>query len=221
MEDYKYVDDLVKKAVDRYLRVRNLAVDDLAQQTYDSLQDKIMNWNGKRTKSQLGFYLDYLLGPHMDAIADSGMAVVAVNPEEFIRTMQKRVVVDKVASLLELLQKGCTLQEIREVGLVDYVLNRCSYERGRPQQYIHRFLSTLFMDKMTTIASQGQLIETAKLLGKKTEGVSFESLQFQIRLSVDQALERLEIDQSHWTSFMKATIAFHIIPAEQESVGKS
>lgn len=205
-------EDLILRAYEIYRRERSPEIVDTANETLARLHRQIEEWDG--SEEGASFYRDFLLGAGMDAISAKGMAGAAVNAQDFIRKMR-----DASKLFTDLLrvkkEPALTPSKIADVRFFEQVVNRQTYGSGRPKLYVNRFLLSVFIERMTTIADVGQLTKTAELLGINPKGVSVEKLQMQVRESVDDSLEILSVDEQ-WTPFTRAVIAFYIVEAAQE-----
>jgi hypothetical protein len=204
-------DILVKRAYERYIEKRNPDTDQLALKTLIDFHQKINDWNDSFNLKTLLFSQGFLVGPHMEAISSSGSA--AAKHENFKTVMKKISTLTKINELFTIRKTGpldySITNRIADVNIIKHVINHRSREGNRPNIYIQRFLLCIFIEIMTTIADDRQLRTTARLLGKNPNNVSFERLQVQIRLSVDDSLIRLGIGQD-LNLLSKATIAYFI-----------
>jgi hypothetical protein len=204
-------DQLVKRAYERYLVRRNPDTDSLALDTLKDFHSKINDWNDQSDLRTLLFTQDFLVGQHMEAISSSGSA--AVPYEDFKKVMRKISTVTKIKELFTIRKTGpldfSISNKILEANLINHVIDYPGWVGNRPKIYIQRFLLCIFIEIMTTIADDRQLRATARLLGMNPTNISFEKLQVQIRLSVDDSLDKLGIGQD-LNLFSRAAIAYFI-----------
>ena len=207
------IDEIVLNAYNHYNKVRNVEIDERALQTLNSFHDKIDAWDGT-TLQDIAFIQRYLFGPKMEAIASSGAAPALT--ANFKTIMLSGNTARKVSQLFVLRKNGIMtpgiVQKISEVKIIPHVLNHERQEGRRPKIYINRFLTSIFIEIMTAIASEGQLKDTARKLGKDPEGISFEKLQVQVRERIEESLNRQGIG-SELTKFQRAAVAYHILEA--------
>jgi hypothetical protein len=210
--DNRTIDGIVKKAYEHYLKVRDPEIDKLALKTLSEFHDFIEKWNGSPESLRgISFFRNFLTGTPMDSIAARGMALA--NIENFNKVMNKVSTVKKIAKLVCIRRDNPfsegLVNKIAEVNFIPHVINHPAVEGVRPILYTHRFLLSMFIEMMTTIADRVHLDQTARLLGKNPTGVSFERLQIQIRREVEDSLIRQNIG-NELTKFSRATIAYHI-----------
>ena len=211
MEDH-LIDARVKKAYERYNREKNPAIDSLALSTLNNFHHLIEGWQGSEENLDgIIFLKKFLTGPHIDAIAARGMAQAII--QNFEHIMTRKGTARKTAKLFCIrrdnsLGEGLASQ-IADVDFINYVVEHRDLEGTKPLLYTNRFLLSIFIEIMTTIADINHLNTTARLLGINPAGVSFEKLQIQIRSKVEDALKRQDIG-NELTKFSRATIAYHI-----------
>ncbi|PLT31981.1 hypothetical protein [Bacillus sp. V5-8f] len=152
----------------------------------------------------------------MDAVA--AKCAAAAKQNNFINIMRKRSTATKISELFKIRKEG-PLHEgmagrIADVKLINHVVNHPALEGNRPKIYINRFLLSIFIEIMTTIANESLLRRTALLLRRNPEGVRFEKLQVQIWLIVEGSLNRQKTG-NELTKITHASIAYHILEANQ------
>jgi hypothetical protein len=211
--DTHLIDEIVRKAYDRYYLMREPHIDELALSTLNDYHNRIAAWGGNQENLKgIGFYKDYLLGKHMAAIAADGAA--AIEHENFKSVLGQVGTARKFARLFSI-RKNNTLHEglvnqITEVNFINYVLDNPRIIGDKPRLYTNRILLSIFIEIMTSIANRGHLDKTAKLLGiSSPSGISFERLQVQVRNIIEESLIRQDLG-NELTKFSRATIAFHV-----------
>ncbi|WP_026575738.1 hypothetical protein [Bacillus sp. UNC438CL73TsuS30] len=210
--DKKIIDELVKKAFEKYNRESDPGIDIKALNTLNDFHSFIEKWYGNpEDVTGLEFSKDFLTGRHMDAIAAKGAAPARI--EVFNDLMTRKEAKEKIAELFSLrrdhLNDKNIVNKISNVKFIEYVVNHPDREGSRPILYTNRFLLSIFIEMMTSIANQEHLKETAKLLGIAPRGVPFEKLQVQVRQIVEDSLIRQDLGND-LTKFTRAAIAFHI-----------
>jgi hypothetical protein len=211
------VDQLIKRAYDLYCEKKDEDIDIQALETLNRLHDAIDNWDESNDDlRRILFYKNFLVGPDMNAIAARGAA--AAIQDEFITVMKKRSSATKISELFKIRKEGPLkdgkVNRIAEIQLIPHIVDYPTLKGNRPLLYIHRFVLSVFIEIMTTIANDGQLRDTASLLGIKPKGIPFEKLQVQIRTIVDESLARQNLGHE-LTKFTRATIAYHIVEANE------
>lgn len=211
--DIQLIDERVKKAYDRYLEKKNSHINELALTTLNDFHKKIEKWTGDPDNlNRISFFRNFLYGDHMEAISSSGSTTAT--HANFSLVMGKIGTVMKIAELFCLrrdnpIQEGI-VKNIASVDFINHVINNPAVEGAKPLIFTNRFLLSIFVEIMTSIADRDHLDKTAKLLGiGSPKSVSFEKLQVQVRNIVEESLIRQDIG-NELTKFTRAAIAYHI-----------
>lgn len=212
-------DELIMGAYQLYHEKRNTEIEDRALNTLNNFHEAVNKWNPDiNNLGGLRFYLNYLVGNEMEAISSSGVALAKHDNLRLI--MKKKSTALKVSELFSIrknnmMNEGIT-GKIADVKIIYHVLNHPESVGNKPNIYIQRFLLSIFVEIMTTIADDKQLRNTAKLLGKNPKGVSFERLQVQVRSTVEDSLKRLKVGDE-LSKFSRAAIAYYIVEASKNN----
>lgn len=186
-----------------------------AVQHIKQFHDRIKKWD---RSEEIDFIKDFMLGEGADCVSAPGMAVIGKNNfKQFMDDQGTREIIKK----LFVLKQGQTKIEawkipgqIEKTGYLAY-LDRFEFERGnKPLLFCNRFLIMIFPEVFTTIADVNALEKTRKILEiADAPNISFEKLQYQIRMVTDEHCKYKNIEESE---FYKAVIAWWIVECERE-----
>jgi hypothetical protein len=190
-----------------------LDIEPKATQFLQQLRLDIRNGNGS---SNISVFDHYWTAITANTVSAEGLA--KMNKQNFTFFLKDTSTQEKLLQLLSLREHEQLdyrlINKIVDIGMIEHLDKFTFLSGNKPLFYVHRLEIMIFPELFTSISDRKKLNDTAKELGIRSENLTFEKLQYQIREKVDTFIHEEGLDNE--SDFVKRGIAWWVIDAAHE-----